>query len=173
VNYCSFIGNLTDDPKLRKTDQGTPVANFSVAVNKPGKRDDRDEPLYMDVQCWEKLAESVDEYLAKGRKVFVSGELQMQRWRDKETDEKRTKYVLNARVVEFLDKPDTDDDRGRGRDRDERGRDSGRDSRERGRDSGRDNSRGRGRDDDRGYDKDDPGPDDRGSRNSGRGNDPF
>lgn len=164
-------GNLVDDPDMRYTGSRTPVTKFRIGVRGGGR--DKDDTLFIDVQCWDKLAESVADLMRKGSYVVVMGTLREDKWEDKDTGQKRSKVLVNAQLVEFGPKTDRDRDddrdRGRGRDRD---RDRGR-SRDRDRDD--DRGRGRGRDDDRGYDRDDPGPsdrDDRGSRGR-RDDDPF
>lgn len=154
MNIVIMTGNLTADPEMRYTDSNMPVTKFRIGVRGGSKK--RGD-LFIDVQCWDKLAESVAEYTAKGRLVAVTGELQEDTWEDKDGN-KRSKMLINARNVEFLDKPDRDDDddrdrdRGRGRDRDRdddrgRGRDRDRDDRGRGRDRDDDRGRGRNRDD--------------------------
>lgn len=150
MNIVIMTGNLTADPEMKYTDNRTPVTKFRIGVRGSSKQ--RGD-LFIDVQCWDKLAESVNEYTRKGRLVAVTGELQEDSWEDRDSGQKRTKMLINARNVEFLDKAPADDDnqdRGRGRDRDDdqrRGRDRD-DDRGRGRDRDDDRPRGRGRDDD-------------------------
>lgn len=175
MNLVVVSGNLVEDPDMRYTGRGMPVTKFRIGVRGGGR--DKDDTLFIDVQCWDKLADSVADNKRKGDYVVVQGQLREDSWDDKETGQKRSKTLINAHMVEFGPRGegggrrrdrDDDDDRGRGRDRDRgRGRDRG-DDRGRGRD--------RDRDDDRGYDRDDPGPSDRDSRGgaSGRRDDnPF
>jgi single-strand DNA-binding protein len=101
-----ILGNLGRDPELRYTPNGSPVANFSVAVNK--KRDDNEVTAWFRVTCWGSLAEACNQYLSKGRQVFVEGELQA----DPSTGGPRTytrndgtcgaSFELTARNVQFL-----------------------------------------------------------------------
>ena len=74
MNKIILIGNLTADPKLAYT-QGTniPVCNFTIAVNE--RRGGEDKTQFFRVTVWRKLGEACAQYLAKGRKVFVSGAL--------------------------------------------------------------------------------------------------
>src|SRR5205823_4397108 len=72
MNSVQLIGRLTRDPELRSTSGGKSVGNLRLAVD----RRDRDaDPVYIDVVCWDGLAETCAQYLAKGRQVAVSGRL--------------------------------------------------------------------------------------------------
>ncbi len=100
-----LVGNLTKDPELRYTQNGTPVANFTVAVNRQGKRGDsgeaREEVLFMPCTAWNKTAEVVAEHLKKGRPVLVEGYLRMHTWQTSEgKDRERIEMVANR--VQFL-----------------------------------------------------------------------
>lgn len=83
-----MVGNLTKDPELRYTQSGTPVASFTVAVNRPGKKHDagegKDEVLLMPVSAWNKTAEVCAEHLKKGRPVLVEGFLREHKWQNPE-----------------------------------------------------------------------------------------
>lgn len=125
MNRWFGIGNLTDDPEMRYTGSGTPVTNFSIAINngKDDRGNERD-PTYVDITAWDKTAENVAEYCRKGNKVAVEGALQVDKWKDDDGNN-RKKYVIRAFTVEFLtprERNDDDDDRrpSRSRDRDER-----------------------------------------------------
>lgn len=69
-----LVGNLGRDPELRYTPQGSPVANFSVAVNR--RKNDSDAVTWFRVTAWGSLAEVCNEYLSKGRQVLVEGILE-------------------------------------------------------------------------------------------------
>ena len=78
MDRIEFIGNLTRDPELRTTQSGINVCSFSVAVNKPltkAQRDAGQQPTakYYRVSAWRELGENCQKYLAKGRKVYVCG----------------------------------------------------------------------------------------------------
>lgn len=78
MDRLEFIGNLTRDPELRTTQTGINVCSFSVAVNKPltkAQRDAGQQPTakYYRVSAWRELGDNCAKYLAKGRKVYVSG----------------------------------------------------------------------------------------------------
>jgi len=83
LNKAMIIGNLTRDPEVRTTPQGTSVASFSVATNfiwkdADGQKQERAE--YHNVVAWRKLAEIIGQYLKKGSKVYIEGRLQTRDW---------------------------------------------------------------------------------------------
>ena len=102
LNTVLIEGNLTKDPELSYTSEGTAVCRFTVANNRSYKKDDDwvKEVSFFDVSAWAKLAEVCGEFLKKGRGVRVVGRLKQERW---ETDggEKRSKIVVYAEHVEF------------------------------------------------------------------------
>ena len=86
-NIVTLVGNITDDPELRFTPSGLPVANFTVAVNrrvpKDGGWEDKLEGFFR-CSCWRDMAENVAESLQKGARVMVVGRLQQRSWEDQE-----------------------------------------------------------------------------------------
>lgn len=135
-------GNLTADPKMTYVGE-TPKTSFSIAVNKRTREGEK--TLFIDVECWDKLADSVAEHKRKGEYVVIIGEWDMDEWEDKETGKPRRKYFVRARDVRF-EGPRSDRGRDRDDDRPRRSRD---DDRPRRRDD-RDDERRR-RDDDERY----------------------
>jgi single-strand DNA-binding protein len=113
-NKVIFAGNLTRDPELRYTPQGTAVTNITIAVNSRVKQGEefRDETLFIDIVVFGKQAENVAQYLAKGRGVIVDGRLRERRW-EYEGQQKRKMEVI-ANTVRFLPRrdeaPPRDDD---------------------------------------------------------------
>lgn len=95
-----IVGNLTKDPETRTTPNGDLVCNFTVAVNRH-HRDNKDEADFFRVNAWKKLGESCAKYLAKGRKVAVTGEVRLDSYKTGD-NETRTQMVVNADEVEFL-----------------------------------------------------------------------
>ena len=76
MNKLTIIGNLTRDPELRTTQTGVNVCDFTVAVNRRGRRDqnsNQPEADFFRVTAWRELGENASKYLAKGRKVAVIG----------------------------------------------------------------------------------------------------
>ena len=101
-NKVILIGNLTKDPELRYTPQGTPVASFSLAINYSYKHGDewKKETTFVDIVVFGKQAESCSQYLNKGSSALVEGRLQERRW---ESDgQQRRKFEVVAQSVKFL-----------------------------------------------------------------------
>lgn len=103
-NRIILIGNLTKDPELRYTPQGTPVANFRIAVNSRYKQADetREETLFIDVVVLGKQAEPCSQYLSKGRPVLVEGRLKERKWESE--GQQKSKFEVIAQNVRFLSK---------------------------------------------------------------------
>ncbi|MDR0993689.1 MAG: single-stranded DNA-binding protein [Verrucomicrobiota bacterium] len=105
LNKVMLIGNLTQDPELRRIPSGTAVSTLRLAVNesfqsKGGERVER--TVYLDVDVWDRQAETCQQYLSKGSPVFIEGRLQMDTWDDKETGQKRSRLKVRAERVQFL-----------------------------------------------------------------------
>ncbi|MGI6379213.1 MAG: single-stranded DNA-binding protein [Anaerolineae bacterium] len=106
MNYHKtvIVGNLGQNPELRKTQTGISVTSFSVAVNEywPDANGERQEKTtWYRVTCWRKLAETCAKYLAKGREVLVEGTMQEPTiWVDKDGNN-RSSLELTARTVQF------------------------------------------------------------------------
>src|ERR671939_344533 len=92
LNKVMIIGNLGRDPEMRYTPSGSPVTNFSVAVTRRWNSPDgesREETEWFNVTCWNKLAEIANQYLSKGRQVYIEGRLRTRSWEDQQTGEKK------------------------------------------------------------------------------------
>lgn len=102
-NKVLLMGNLTRDPELRFTSNGSALAKFGLAVNRKYKSGEewKEEVCFVDITVWGKQAENCAEYLSKGRPVFIEGRLQFSAW---ETDDgqKRNKLEIVANTVQFL-----------------------------------------------------------------------
>jgi len=97
-----LIGNLTRDPELRYTPDGTPVASFTIAVNRAfTTRQGEREADFIPIVVWRKRAETCSEYLAKGSQVAVEGRLQIRNYVDKDGVKRRVAEVV-AWSVQFL-----------------------------------------------------------------------
>lgn len=104
MNQVILIGRLTRDPELKYLQgSGTPVANFSVAVDREftGK-DGKKEVDFIDIQVWGKSAENCTNYISKGSKVAIQGSLRIDTYQNQE-GEKRKITKVNAVRVQFLD----------------------------------------------------------------------
>ncbi|MDB5036425.1 MAG: ssb [Chlorobi bacterium] len=117
LNSVLIAGNLTKDPVIRQTRNGTPVANFSIASNRKFRDGDnqwQEDVCYVGVVAWNRLAESCVDKLRKGSAVLVEGELQSRTWQTEEGSTRST-VEIKARRIQFLNKrrvPDVGDDNG-------------------------------------------------------------
>ncbi|MDD5654767.1 MAG: single-stranded DNA-binding protein [Candidatus Omnitrophota bacterium] len=104
-NKVILMGNLTKDPELRYTPQGTAVVNLRLAVNRRFKSkatgETKDEVCYVTAVVWDKQAETCNQYLRKGRPVFVEGRLQSRSWEDN-AGQKRSVLEIRAERVQFM-----------------------------------------------------------------------
>ena len=108
VNKVMLIGNLTWDPELRHTKEGTPVASFALATNRNWKEEDgekREETDFHRIVAWGKLAELCEKYLKKGRKVYVEGRLHSHSWTDNEGLQKAVTEIIIDDMVMLDSKP--------------------------------------------------------------------
>jgi single-strand DNA-binding protein len=101
-NRIILIGNLTKDPELRYTPQGTPVSTFRIAVNTRYKQSEesREDTLFIDIVTFGKQAETCSQYLGKGKSVLVEGRLQERRWESE--GQQKSKFEVVAQTVRFL-----------------------------------------------------------------------
>jgi single-strand DNA-binding protein len=104
VNKVILVGRLGQTPEVKYTPSGAAVANFSVATNetwvdKSGQKQERTE--WHRVVVWGKTAELCQQYLSKGRQVYLEGKLQTRQWQDKDGQTKYTTEV-QAQTVQFL-----------------------------------------------------------------------
>lgn len=104
-NKVILIGNLTRDPELRYTPQGTSVCNFGIAVNRKFKQgeDVKEEVTFINIVVFGKQADTCGQYLNKGSAVLIEGRLQERRW-ETEDGQKRSRHEVVAQNVRFLSK---------------------------------------------------------------------
>lgn len=112
INRVILVGNLTRDPELRHTPQGTAVCDLGLAVNDRRKQGDEwvEKANFFDVTVWGAQAESCSKYLSKGRQVAIDGRLDHQTWESTvscescggESAQKRSKVKVIAQNVQFL-----------------------------------------------------------------------
>lgn len=95
LNKIILMGRLTRDPELRRTQQGTAVASFSLAVDRDYKAKGAEkETDFIDIVAWRNTAEFVSKYFAKGRMAVVEGRLQVRSYTDKEGNNRRVAEVV-------------------------------------------------------------------------------
>jgi single-strand DNA-binding protein len=109
VNRVTVIGNLGSEPEMRFTPSGRPVTSFRVATNwryttPEGER--REETEWFTVVAWGRLAEQCNQFLTKGRLVYVEGRLRMHTWEGQD-GQKRARNEIIADRVKFLDRQAT------------------------------------------------------------------
>lgn len=95
LNKVILMGRLTKNPELRRTQSGTAVTSFSLAVDRDFKNQDGSRDTdFIDVVAWKGTAELVSKYFTKGRMAVVSGRLQARDWTDKEGNKRRAFEVI-------------------------------------------------------------------------------
>lgn len=102
LNKVQLIGNLTRDPEMRYTTNGTPVVTFGMATNKSWKDKEgnvKETAEFHNIVAWNKIAEICQQLLAKGMKVYIEGSLTTRSW---ESDEGSTRYKTEVRVDDMI-----------------------------------------------------------------------
>jgi len=96
LNRVIIMGRLTRDPELRRTQSGTSVTSFSLAVDRDFKNRESGEKStdFIDVVAWRQTAEFVCQYFSKGRMAVVEGRLQIRDWKDKDGNNRRSAEVV-------------------------------------------------------------------------------
>ena len=109
VNKVILVGRLGRDPELKYTASGTPFCRFSMATDESwtdkgsGERQERTE--WHNIVTWDRLAEICNQYLTKGRLVYIEGSLQTHEWDDKEGNKRKTTEI-RARDMVLLSSPE-------------------------------------------------------------------
>lgn len=103
LNKVMLIGNLTRDPEMRYTPQGTAVCTFGVATNRQWTTDSgekKEDAEFHNLVAWNKLAEICAQLLKKGRKVYVEGRLSTRSWQGQDgVQRQRTEIVISDMVI--------------------------------------------------------------------------
>ncbi|MHB8521867.1 MAG: single-stranded DNA-binding protein [Limisphaerales bacterium] len=105
-NKVILVGNLTRDPELRYTPKGTAIAKLGVAVNRSWRTETgetREEVTFVDVDAFGRQAETLGQYMKKGRPIMIEGRLRLDTWEDKQTNQKRSKLGVVMESFQFLD----------------------------------------------------------------------
>ena len=105
-NKVLLMGNLTRDPEVRYTPKGTAIATIGLAVNRVWTTESgekKEEVTFVDVDVWGRQAETIGQYMAKGRPIFIEGRLKLDQWDDKESGQKRSKLKVVCDQFHFLD----------------------------------------------------------------------
>ena len=108
LNHITIMGRLTKDVELRRTNTGTAVASFTLAVDRDFGEKETD---FIEVVAWKNTAEFVSKYFAKGRMAVVSGRLQIRKWQDKDGNKRSTAEVVANNVYFGDSKKDEQENR--------------------------------------------------------------
>lgn len=112
MNSCIMLGRLTRDPEIRyaKNENQTPVASFSIAVNRPTRKGEEKKTDFFRCVCFGWLAEFAEEHLCKGMRINVAGRLQNESYENKEGETVRYDQII-LREIHFADGKMNDEDR--------------------------------------------------------------
>ncbi|QNN25503.1 single-stranded DNA-binding protein [Planctomycetales bacterium ZRK34] len=105
-----LMGNLTRDPELKYLPSNTPVCEFGLACNRRFRRSDGEtgeETLFVDCAAFARTAEVINQYLRKGRPIFIEGRLKLDRWQDKDGNN-RSKHSVVIENFQFVDSRESD-----------------------------------------------------------------
>jgi single-strand DNA-binding protein len=105
LNKVMLMGNLTKDPEMRHTPKGLAVTDLAMAVNRTWKDEQgqkQEEVTFLDVTFYGRTAELAQQYLTKGRPVYIEARLRLDTWDDKDTGKKRSKLKLIGENMQFL-----------------------------------------------------------------------
>lgn len=94
LNHIVLMGRLTRDPELRYTQSQTPVASFSLAVDRDFGRGEEKQTDFIDCVAWRQTGEFVSKYFQKGSMAVVSGRLQIRGWTDRDGNKRRSAEVV-------------------------------------------------------------------------------
>jgi len=105
-NKVILAGNLTRDPELRYLPNGTPVARIGLAIGRRWKTETgelKEDTTFVDVDAYGKQAETIAQYMKKGRPILIEGRLRYDSWDDKQSGQKRSKLSVVLERFSFLD----------------------------------------------------------------------
>ena len=114
-NKVILAGNLTRDPELRYTPKGVAIAKLGLAINRTWKSETgetKEETTFVDVDAFGRTAETIGQYLKKGRPILIEGRLKLDQWDDKQTGQKRSKLGVVLETFQFLDSGNRGDSNG-------------------------------------------------------------
>ena len=104
MNRVNLLGRITKDIELKETQTGVKFVRFGIAVNRNFKNEDGEyEADFFNVVAWRKTAEFINDYFKKGSRIAISGRLQMNKYTDKDGNE-RTGVEIVAEDIDFIDK---------------------------------------------------------------------
>lgn len=101
MNRIDLIGRLTRDPELRKTETGHVRADFNIAVNRIGAKEEQQQADFIPCRVWGNQAENLAHFMGKGSQIGLEGSLRIDSYTDKDGNTKYSTYVLAERI-EYL-----------------------------------------------------------------------
>src|SRR5829696_6565374 len=116
-NKVLLMGNLTRDPQLKYLPSQTAVAEFGLACNRKFRTangEDREEVTFVDITAFGKQAEVINQYMTKGKPIFIEGRLKLDQWEDKNGGGKRSKLTVVVDNFQFIGAPGGRDGGGAG-----------------------------------------------------------
>lgn len=111
LNRVLLMGNLTRDPELRYLPSNMPVVSIGIAINRRWRNqqgEQQDETTFVDCEAFGRTAEVINQYLRKGRPVFVEGRLKLDQWQNKE-GQNRSKLKVVVENFQFVDSRGADE----------------------------------------------------------------
>ncbi len=102
MNVVILIGRLTDNPELRHTNNNIAVTRFSIAVDRGYKSGEERQTDFVNIVAWRQTAEFITRYFTKGQRIAIEGSLRMNRYQDKDGNN-RTSYEVVANNVHFVE----------------------------------------------------------------------
>ena len=105
LNKVMLMGNLTRDPELRYTPNNTAVTNLGMAINRRWRNqqgEQQEETTFVDLEAFGRTAEVLNQYLKKGRPVFIEGRLKLDQWQNRE-GQNRSKLKVVVEQFQFID----------------------------------------------------------------------
>lgn len=110
LNHITMAGRLVRNPELRRTQNGTAVASFTLACERDFKNESGDREVdFIDCVAWRKTAELVSGYFTKGRMAIVSGRMQIRGWTDKDGNRRKSAEILVDNIYFGDSKPQAED----------------------------------------------------------------
>lgn len=101
MNSIIIHGRLTSDPELKQTQSGVAVCRFSVAVNRSFQKQGEERTSdFFNCTAWRGLAEMISKYFSKGKEILVSGEMQSQKWKDNNGND-RISWEIQVNNIDF------------------------------------------------------------------------
>jgi len=105
INQITIVGRLTRDAEIRYTQSGTAYCTFSIACSEDVKQSSgqwEEKAHFFDCTLWGKSAESLNQYLVKGKQVAIVGKLKQDRWEDRESGQNRSKVGISVQRLQLL-----------------------------------------------------------------------